>query len=381
MMLYAVKKGKSCNGAIFLSWDDCKVQVEDYKDAEYKTYNNFDEACKYIQPESECPNTAEGPQHPDAPEQTPEKSVKAKRERTVESGGSEKSKRRIKKEQDSPNKQQIISEEKFDSYIAKMRTFSEEHGHCRVPQNHKGLGVWVNTQRKNYKLLRDGGRMKDGKVVKRSSLTAKRVQQLNDVGFQFSSRALGRNPTWEERVEELRQYKEENSTCRIDRKKNKSLACWSEMQISQFRKRNEGLNVFLTDERIQILSDIGFEFPVKHVKDVKWGDQFELLRLYKQEHGHCDVPKKYTQNGLGHWVANQRKYHKKMLKETPGSETEQSDERLKKLLDLGFNFSVRTRRYYKKPEPGDFPEECLPPDPIALEDSFPTGNLSESFIL
>ena len=80
-------------------------------------------------------------------------------------------------------------------------------------------------------------------------------------------------------------------------------------------------------------------------------------------------------------AGNQRKYHKKMLKETPGSETEQSDKRLQKFLDLRFNFSLRTRRHYKKPEPGDFPEKCLPPDPIAFQDSFPTGHLNESFIL
>ena len=43
---YAVKNGKSIG--VFLTWEDCKAQVEGYKGAEYKSFKTMAEAESYI---------------------------------------------------------------------------------------------------------------------------------------------------------------------------------------------------------------------------------------------------------------------------------------------------------------------------------------------
>mmetsp|Transcript_19020 Transcript_19020/g.55214 ORF Transcript_19020/g.55214 Transcript_19020/m.55214 type:complete len:208 (-) Transcript_19020:101-724(-) len=58
-----------------------------------------------------------------------------------------------------------------------LKTFKEKHGDCLVPQRYPPnpqLGTWVNTQRRHYRLMKDG---------KHSSMNEDRVQALEDIGF------------------------------------------------------------------------------------------------------------------------------------------------------------------------------------------------------
>jgi hypothetical protein len=42
----------------------------------------------------------------------------------------------------------------------------------------------------------------------------------------------------------------------------------------------------MKEESIQKLNGIGFELSVFH----DWGERFEELKVFQQEHGHCRVP-------------------------------------------------------------------------------------------
>jgi Helicase associated domain len=66
----------------------------------------------------------------------------------------------------------------FDEMYARLVAFKQEKGHCRVPQNHKDdkkLASWVKNVRRNQK---------PGKVVDEAQ-----IQQLNEIGFQWESKA------------------------------------------------------------------------------------------------------------------------------------------------------------------------------------------------
>ena len=57
--------------------------------------------------------------------------------------------------------------------------YKERHGHCNVPSNYSedpALGSWVKSQRRNYKLLRQG---------LPSNMTRERFSQLQALGFEW----------------------------------------------------------------------------------------------------------------------------------------------------------------------------------------------------
>jgi hypothetical protein len=86
------------------------------------------------------------------------------------------------------------------------------------------------------------------------------------------------------------------------------------------------------------------ENPVKVLKGEKklirskhtrtWDEIYEALTAYKEQHGDCEVPQRYTEDlGLGAWVGRQRRERKKLS----------SDQR-KQLDDLGFDWRTRQER-------------------------------------
>jgi len=63
-----------------------------------------------------------------------------------------------------------------------LKDFHAEFGHCNVSMGYKAnkqLGIWVKTQRRQYKLFQEG---------KRSSIDSNRVKVLNEMGFEWKLR-------------------------------------------------------------------------------------------------------------------------------------------------------------------------------------------------
>jgi hypothetical protein len=59
----------------------------------------------------------------------------------------------------------------------------------------------------------------------------------------------------------------------------------------------------MTDEKLQHLSDMGFEWSVRDNSDF-WIQRYEELKKFKEEHGHCRVPK--SSGKLGIWAMHMR---------------------------------------------------------------------------
>ena len=62
----------------------------------------------------------------------------------------------------------------------------------------------------------------------------------------------------------------------------------------------------MTDEKLQALANMDFQwgYDKKEEEHKIWNQRFEELQAFKEEHGHCRVPRKTPKLGL--WAKNQR---------------------------------------------------------------------------
>lgn len=97
----------------------------------------------------------------------------------------------------------------------------EQHGHCCIPSYwpaNNRLAQWVKRQRYQYKLW--NGQRQD----RPSTLTQERIKLLEDIGFVWDSHAA----FWEERLNELKKFKDENGHANVPTQYNKNpqLGIW-----------------------------------------------------------------------------------------------------------------------------------------------------------
>ena len=204
-----------------------------------------------------------------------------------------------------------------------LRNYKEAHGDCLVSHRHPTLGIWVNSQRAYYRLLKEG---------KKASITQERIDLLNSIGFEWSpSKVL----PWMDRFEALRNYKEAHGDCLVS-SRHPGLGIWVTTQRRNYRLLKEGKKSRITQERIDLLNSIGFEWSVNKV--LSWTDRFELLRNYKEAHGDCLVPQR--QSTLGIWVHHQRGYYRHFKE---GKKSRITQERIDLLSSIGFEWSVYHR--------------------------------------
>ena len=120
---------------------------------------------------------------------------------------------------------------------------------------------------------------------------AEQVQKLEDLGYQWAKRY-----SWEERFQQLKEFKEEHGHCNVPRMHPEGLGSWVIYQ------RYGGGSQRRNAEQTQKLKDLGFELgnPPR-----SWESRFRELKGFTKKHGHCKVPRKHP-GGLGRWVEYQR---------------------------------------------------------------------------
>lgn len=230
---------------------------------------------------------------------------------------------------------------KWDEMFEELRRFHVEHGHCvitKADDDHQALYKWMCQQRLEYKKLRkDLG----------SKMTASRLQKLHDIGFTFNTRSTYLR--WEDRMEQLRQYKQEHGHLRIP-VVDPDLGEFVARQRVEHAKYCNGKPSHLTEERIRDLTQLGFIFQVgkRRVAESKivrktWDERFDELVAFKEQHGHTLVPQ--NTSSLGEWVHKQRKSYKLLKNGLPSS---LSTERALKLADVGFIFDASAFRRGRK---------------------------------
>ena len=167
---------------------------------------------------------------------------------------------------------------------------------------------------------------------------------------------------WNERYQELVKYKEDHGHVLVPHgwSVNRPLAQWVKRQRYQYKLRLAGRHTTLTDERYQMLVDLGF---VWNAHDAMWEEKYTELVEYEKAHGNCNVPSTYPPNKpLSVWVRCQRRNYKLFVKQQGfgiDSRLQQQNnakrncggstagtggmtmERVHKLQSLGFSFNPR----------------------------------------
>jgi len=150
---------------------------------------------------------------------------------------------------------------------------------------------------------------------------------------------------WRSKCELLQQYKQENGHCRVPRCyeiDGMNLGSWLNNQRVEYKKHCEGKPAYITQERIEKLKAVGLDFNDTMQKryEAQWQSKLELLREYREQHGHCRVPHSYAINGvkLGNWLNYLRTEYKK---HSGGKPAKISQERINALNAIGLEWFPR----------------------------------------
>ena len=203
----------------------------------------------------------------------------------------------------------------WESRLRELKEFKEKHGHCNVHNLYPGgLGCWARKQRYAGK---EGSQRLD----------AGQIQKLEELGFQW--RIITKSARWEERLQELKNFKEKHGHCDVPSAHPGGLGGWVR---DQRRTGHEG-GRRLGDDQIQELEELGFQWGMTTQSD-RWEARLQELREFKEEHGHCNVTKNHP-GGLGFWVEKQRS-------------RELDTVRIQKLEELGFQWRLRELKESKE---------------------------------
>lgn len=235
-------------------------------------------------------------------------------------------------------------DEDWERCYEALLDFKKLRGHCDVPadyEEHPGLAQWVAEQRKEYynKRRRNGV----------SKMTERQLMSLREIGFLWRVEQ-GNQEIWMEKYEELKEFISKHGHCSVPNKRKKnsndSLFHWVVTQRRQYRRGKNGDCPPMNHKRVELLKEIGFEFDVSALYDEGWMKKFEMLHSFKVEQGHCNVPRGHRKyRHLASWVHSQRGMYKKMKEGKPSSMTE---ERAKKLEEIGFIWNVRYHEVWLK---------------------------------
>jgi hypothetical protein len=213
----------------------------------------------------------------------------------------------------------------WENRLNELAEFRKIHGHCNVPQKSSAkLGNWVDNQRSQYRLHRDG---------KMSSITLSRIQELESLGFKWDRYFAA----WQDRLSELADYCKEHGHCNVPKgySKNTKLATWVSRQRCNYRFYQEGKISSMTPFRLQKLESMGFDWGVCATP---WENRLSELTDFRKKHGHCNATKMNSENTkLANWVAYQRCQYKAKLK---GKKSHMTLSRIQELESLGFDWRV-----------------------------------------
>lgn len=148
-------------------------------------------------------------------------------------------------------------------------------------------------------------------------------------------RSMSPEEAWQVRYNDLVEFKRKFGHCNVPaRWKDKFLASWVARQRQRY-KGNRRYGTKLSPDNVAKLEALGFQW-VAPPRFPSWEDRYRELILFKNEHGHCDVPKRWKENqALGRWVLAQRKRYRGANRRSPISQDE-----INKLESIGFKWSL-----------------------------------------
>ena len=160
-----------------------------------------------------------------------------------------------------------------------------------------------------------------------------RITSLDALGFDWAITERKTKKSFEQRMDDLRAYKEKNGHVNVKEKEDKSLY---QFCCNMRRARNNPGNIttLINDDRIASLDALGFEWTVQEWGAKSFEQRLEDLRLYKDKHGHIRVK----------WNEDKSLYsfcsHMRNARDNPDKSTTLiNDDRVASLDALGFEWS------------------------------------------
>jgi len=242
----------------------------------------------------------------------------------------------------------------FDQRFKELEEFKAEFGHCNVPapnsslstKKNAPLGYWCCEMRASYKASKEGRKQ-------HIALCPERIQRLEKIGFEFSSRVNKEFLIFYQRLKELEEFKAEFGHCKVlapnsslSTKKNASLGVWCCQIRSSYKAFKEGRkhHIALCPERIQRLENIGFEFSSSvRKRNLTFNQGLKKLEEFKAEFGHCKVPAPNSSlstkknESLENWYCQIRGSYK-AFEEGRKHQIDLCPERIQRLENIGFEF-------------------------------------------
>jgi len=168
-----------------------------------------------------------------------------------------------------------VLEMKWEQMFEKLLEYEKQFGNTLVPNRYRAdpsLGAWVSTQRRQYKAIQTG-------KCESSTMSQERIRRLEAIGFVWKT-ADPRHVPWEDRFNELLAFKEKYGHVQvpIGFEDNVKLANWVSTQRQEAKLRRQGRPSRLTQERIDMLDDIGFVWEAQRGGRRKRDEQGKVLR-------------------------------------------------------------------------------------------------------
>ena len=256
--------------------------------------------------------------------------------------------------------------DEWNQRLHELKLYKDKHGNCLVPTKYDSnpqLGRWVSSQRMQYRRYTKATQAGNADLATKY-MDQDRIAQLEEIGFVWVVRGGGddknANLRWQQRLDELKAYKEQNGDCLVPHKypQNPQLGRWVMNQRAHYRlyvkAKKEGKTDpaagGMNEDRIAQLDDAGFAWRTRPSADIDtWSYRLEELKAYKEQHGDCMVPRDYPPNQqLSNWVNNQRAHYRTFMaaKASGASDSAYSfmtEERIAQLDELHFPWTTSKR--------------------------------------
>lgn len=191
--------------------------------------------------------------------------------------------------------------------------------------------------------------------------------------------ALNANKKWNAMFQALHQYKEIHGDCLVPNRYpgNPQLGSWVSTQRRQYKFYQEDQRPPMTQERIELLENLGFVWATRDPRHVPWDTRLEQLKKYKEIHGDCLVKIGHPKNPkLSNWVSTQRQEYKLLLKGKPSRMT---PGKIQKLNEINFVWEAHRggkhphyRNKRKNENKGNILPQVNPPKIVSSAASNPT---------
>ena len=238
--------------------------------------------------------------------------------------------------------QNLDDDETFKKHCRALIEFEEDFGHCDVPYNYTDnptLAKWCEFMTIAYKRIQKG--------IKTKHLSQDRIEQLEDIGFEWKTFTLS-DALFEKRCVELIEFKEDFGHCDVPSNyiDNPSLGRWCSHKRTSYSIIQGGVNTdtSLPQAWIDRLEEIGFKWQIAEY-DETFDNHCRELQEFKEVFGHCDVPRNYPDNRLlSKWCEQMKNSYSKIQKGTKATHN-LSEDKIKCLERIGFHLQAYDEVY------------------------------------